>query len=54
MALVRKPEADQMKVPKDMMHMFVDLGRARGKLTTCNMLKMQVKSKLDRLLAAKS
>jgi ferredoxin len=54
LALARKPAADQMKVPKDLIQMFVDLGRARGKLSAGKMLKMQVKSKVDRLLAAKS
>ena len=54
MALVRKPPAGQMKVPKDLLHMFVDLGRARGKLNVGNMLNMKVRSKLDRLLAARS
>jgi ferredoxin len=53
LALARKPSSDQMKVPKDLIQMFVDLGRARGKLSAGNILKMQVKSKLDRFLAAR-
>ena len=53
LTLARKPAADQMKVPKDLIQMFVDLGRARGKLSAGNLIKMQVKSKLDRLLAAR-
>ena len=54
LTLVRKPASDQMKVPKDLIQMFVDLGRARGKLNAGNLIKMQVKSKLDRFLAARS
>ena len=54
MTLARKPAADQMKVPRDMLRMFGELGRARGKLNAGNMLKMQLKSKLDRLLTVRS
>jgi ferredoxin len=53
LTIVRKPASDQMKVPRDLVQMMVDLGRARGRLNIGNMLKMQVKSKLDRLLAAR-
>lgn len=49
LTLVRKPSSDQMKVPKNLIQMFVDLGRARGKLSTGNMLKMKAKSLLERL-----
>lgn len=52
LTLARKPASDQKKVPKDLIEMFVDLGRARGKLSAGNMVKMRIKSKLERLLTA--
>jgi ferredoxin len=54
LTLARKPASDQVKVPRDLLRMFMDLGRARGKLSAGNMLKMKAKSKLDRILAVKS
>ena len=51
LTLVRKPALDQKKVPKDLIHMFIELGRARGKLSTGSILKMKAKSQLDRVLA---
>jgi NAD-dependent dihydropyrimidine dehydrogenase PreA subunit len=51
--LVRKPEPEQPDVPQRMTETYIRLGRERGKLTTLNMVQMQVKSKLDRLLASK-
>jgi len=49
--LVRKPKTKQPYVPKDIMETNVKLGKARGKLGIGKMVRMQVRSKLDRLLA---
>ena len=53
MTLVRKAESDQPDVPQDIIKASIELGRARGKLNLGNLLMMQVKSKVDRLLASK-
>jgi H+/Na+-translocating ferredoxin:NAD+ oxidoreductase subunit B len=53
LTLARKPEYDQPEVPKDLIRASIELGRARGKLNLRNLLKMQLKSKADRLLASK-
>ena len=53
MTLARKPEYDQPDVPRDLIKASIELGRARGKLNLGNLLMMQVKSKVDRLLASK-
>ncbi|MFH0778458.1 MAG: 4Fe-4S binding protein, partial [Candidatus Eisenbacteria bacterium] len=49
--LFRKPEARQPYVPKDTKETYLRLGRARGKFSTPELIGMQVRSKLDRLLA---
>jgi ferredoxin/predicted transcriptional regulator len=49
--LVRKPESEQADVPKDIIDTSIKLGKARGKITTPGMVKMMVKSKVDRILA---
>ncbi|MBL0715610.1 MAG: 4Fe-4S binding protein [Desulfosarcina sp.] len=49
--LKRKPENVQTKISRNMMTSVYALGRARGKLGLGELLKMQVKSKVDRLLA---
>ena len=51
LSLVRKPKRKQPYVPKDMMDTNIKLGKARGKLGVGKMVSMQVRSKLDRLLA---
>jgi H+/Na+-translocating ferredoxin:NAD+ oxidoreductase subunit B len=51
--LVRKPEHDQPEVPNDLIQASIELGRARGKLNKGNLVLMQLKSKVDRLLASK-
>ena len=51
--LVRKPEKEQPAVPKSNVQNYINLGRKRGKLNASKMVMMQVKSKMDRLLAAK-
>lgn len=52
MTLVRKPESDQPDIPQDIIKASIELGRTRGKLNLGNLLMMQVKSKVDRLLAS--
>ena len=51
--LMRKPESEQAKVPKDFDQAVINLGRNRGKLSTAGMIGMLVKSKVDRFMAAK-
>ncbi len=51
LTLMRKPEAQQSYVPKDIIETSIKLGKARGKLSIGKLVGMQVKSKLDRLLA---
>ena len=53
LSLVRKPQSRQLEVPKNMIEASIRLGRERGKLSTANLVQMQLKSKLDRLLASK-
>jgi len=53
LTLVRKPDAEQKEVPRNMTEAFLNLARERGKLGTLSLAKMQLKSKLDRRLAAK-
>jgi electron transport complex protein RnfB len=53
LSLVRKPDAEQKEVPRNMTEAFLNLARERGKLSTLSLAKMQFKSKLDRRLAAK-
>ncbi len=51
--LVRKPESEQPKVPRNQLETLIQMGRARGKLGPASLAVMNLKSKLDRLLAAK-
>ena len=51
--LVRKPEADQPEVPHNMTEAQLRLAKARGKRGPVDMAMMKLKSKMDRLLAAK-
>jgi NAD-dependent dihydropyrimidine dehydrogenase PreA subunit len=53
LTLARKPDSDQPDVPKDMLRTIIEMGRARGKLGIGDLVMMQVKSKVDRLLASK-
>ncbi len=53
LTLRRKPESEQVKIPKNVIETYIQLGRERGKLTTGDLIKMQLKSKIDRLLATK-
>jgi ferredoxin len=51
LTLIRKPEAQQSYVPRNIIETSIKLGKARGKLGIGKLVGMQVKSKLDRLLA---
>ena len=51
--LVRKPEKERLPVPKSNVQNYINLGRKRGKLNASKVIMMQVKSKVDRLLASK-
>ncbi|MGA2402782.1 MAG: 4Fe-4S binding protein [Syntrophobacteraceae bacterium] len=53
LSLVRKPESEQPDVPKDIIDASIKLGKARGKITTPRLIKMMVKSKVDRILTLK-
>ena len=53
LSLVRKPHEKQPYVPKNIIETSIKLGKARGKLSTGKLVGMQVRSKLDRLLASK-
>jgi len=51
--LERKPESEQPETPANVIETGLQLGRARGKLGAMSLAKMQLQSKIDRLLAAK-
>ena len=53
LSLVRKPESEQPEVPKNIIEAYTKLGKARGKITTSGLIKMVVKSKVDRILTLK-
>jgi len=53
LTLMRKPQSRHPGVPKDMTEAFITLARERGKLGPVSLVRMQLKSKLDRLLASK-
>jgi len=52
LALVRKPESEQPETPDNVIATGLKLGRARGKLGAISLAKMQLQSKVDRLLSA--
>jgi NAD-dependent dihydropyrimidine dehydrogenase PreA subunit len=47
--LIRKPDREQPDVYKDLVSMSIQHGKSRGKLTTGGLIKMVVKSKMDRI-----
>ena len=53
LTLVRKPESEQLMVPKDMEKAAIQLAKVRGKLGPGKLISMLFKSKVDRLLAAR-
>jgi electron transport complex protein RnfB len=46
--LVRKPDSEQPEIPRDIVQNLIQLGKARGRITTPGLMKMMVKSKMDR------
>ncbi|MGE5839485.1 MAG: 4Fe-4S binding protein [Deltaproteobacteria bacterium] len=53
LTLTRKPDSDQPIVPKDIIKAAISRGQKRGKLGPAKLVQMQLKSKVDRLLAAR-
>lgn len=51
MSLERKPQAEQIDVPKDHIKSQIRIAQRRGRLGVGELVKLQLKSKLDRLLA---
>jgi len=51
LSLVRKPLSEQPAIPKDHVTAFINVARARGRLGVRELVSLQLKSKLDRLLA---
>lgn len=49
LTLVRKPQSEQPETPKDIIDASIRLGKARGKITTPGLMKMVVKSSVDRI-----
>jgi len=53
LTLIRKPQAEQSDIPKDYIKSAIKVARARGRLGIGEMIAIQVRSKLDRILAPK-
>ena len=53
LSLLRKPPSEQSDIPKDHATSAIKVGQARGRLGMRELISMQVKSKLDRLLTRK-
>ena len=51
LSLIRKPKMKQPYIPKDIIETNLKIGKAQGKLGIGKKVGMQVRSKLDRLLA---
>jgi Na+-translocating ferredoxin:NAD+ oxidoreductase subunit B len=51
LSLRRKPEPEQPYVPKTIVETYLKLGRARGRFGARELVGMQVRSKIDRLLS---
>jgi Na+-translocating ferredoxin:NAD+ oxidoreductase subunit B len=51
MFLVRKPQTEQMDVAKDHIKSQIKIAQARGRLGVGELVRLQLKSKLDRMLA---
>jgi len=50
LALARKPDSEQPRVPRSGIQSLIQLGRARGKFSTADLAWMMLKSKMERLL----
>lgn len=53
LSLMRKPEAEQPYVFKDIVDTYIKLGQARGRMGMGELIGMQMRSKVDRLLASR-
>ena len=53
LTLVRKPKKEQSPVPRNVVDTNIRLGRARGTLSIGKMVRMFVKSRIDRLLSSR-
>jgi electron transport complex protein RnfB len=53
LTLIRRPESEQLKVPRDIEKAAIQLGKARGKLGPGKLISMVFKSKVDRFLATR-
>jgi len=53
LTLVRKPESEQPAIPQNAIKEAIKRGQERGKLSPTKLVQMQLKSKIDRLLAAR-
>jgi len=53
LTLIRKPQAEQSDIPKDYIKSAIKVAQARGRLGIGEMIAIQVRSKLDRILAPK-
>jgi ferredoxin len=54
LSLARKPASQQMHIPSDHVRSVIKVGQARGRLGMRELVGLQIKSKLDRLRAAKN
>jgi ferredoxin len=50
LSLARKPESEQRQVPRDLFDNLVKVGKARGRFGVGELLGLQLRSKVDRLL----
>lgn len=53
LTLVRKPTSEQPTIPQNVVKAAIRRGQERGKLSPAKLVQMQLKSKIDRLLAAR-
>jgi ferredoxin len=53
LSMARKPGAEQPSVPKDIVETLINVGQAGGKLGAGELIGLQVRSKVDRLLASR-
>lgn len=51
--LIRKPLTEQPYLPKTNLEKYIRLAQKRGKLSSTKMVMMQIRSKMDRLLAVR-
>jgi Na+-translocating ferredoxin:NAD+ oxidoreductase subunit B len=51
LSLARKPDGEQPVVPKDIIDNYIQMGKARGRYGIGELIGMQIRSKVDRLLS---